>query len=283
MRFVVPNNTEFYNVGATAGTANMTLPAARHALNQIDLMYFLWDAIALKYVRATEAEMIADIDEIELIIGGTPQRRFKPAELFTLEKLRGQTVKPGRLPIRFTQPERRTDFGEDRTIIFLNEIGQVSIDVKLNAQATARKLIARHVSTPLVEDDLKRSNQGNIITYRKKNVLVDGVGEKEHTLTQLQGRAFHSFHAFSADITSLKVYLDQLLIWDFVDKQHLDDLLEDNAYVPQTDVWSFGGELLSSRYVDAMVSGDSVVRFEMQMAAANSFDILIEELGSPKR
>ncbi|WP_262695177.1 major capsid protein P2 [Kordiimonas aquimaris] len=277
MRFVVPNNTEFYNVSAQAGTANMTLPAANHALNQIDLIY------TLNGTRATEAEMIADIDEIELKIGGTTQRRFTPAQLFTLEKLRGQTVKAGRLPIRFTQPERRTDIGEDRTIIFLNEIGQVTIDVKLNAQATARKLIARHVSTPLVAADLKQPNQGSIITYKKKNVLIDSDGENEATFIQLQGRAFHTFHAFSADITSLKVYLDQLLIWDFVDKQHLDDLLEDNAYVPQADVWSFGGELLSSRYVDAMVSGDSVLRWEFEMDAANSFDVLIEELGSPKR
>lgn len=278
MLTVTTNATEFHNVGAGAGTANIKLETDPIGLATIELDYRIGG------VRATEAQMNTDILEIAFKIGGTEQRTTTPARLFSGEKLKGRTVTDGRCPIRFTAPERRTVIGEDRTALFPHVLGEISIDVKLAANVTARTLTARLVGHKLTtKQALAIKSQPNIITYTEEQVQVTGVGQKTFTYDQPQGRAISMAHCYSADITAMRILLGDLVLYDFIDKTQLDMLLEDAGYVPQANIWSIGGELLTGRFDDALAASNRSLKFEFTMGAANDFDVRFEELGTLKR
>ncbi|WP_420429233.1 major capsid protein P2 [Kordiimonas sp.] len=277
MRLVTPNATDFTNVTAGSAIATLMIPQSQRRLVQLDLIY------KLDGTRATQTEIETDIEYIEFKLLGNVQRKIYPEKLFLLEALKGQTFSAGRIPIRFSQPERRSALGEDSTALVLDEIGGVTINVKLAAQATARTLEARLVTEP-IPNNAKRPQQEAIVTYTEKQVQLSGAGEKRDTYVTPSGRGISMVHAFSADITAMRVMLGELILWDFADKETLDDLLVDNGYVPQDDVWSFGGELLTSRLADVLMTGNQTLKFEFTIGAApgSSFDMLFEELGRAK-
>lgn len=274
MLTVTPNDREFLNVGTGAGTANMRLKNDVLAASSIELTYKIGGT------RATEAQMNTDILETDFKVSGVSQRLIPPAQIFSLERLKGQAVTNGRIPLRFAQPERRSAFGEDKTLLFPHLNGEISIDVKLAANATARTLEASIVGRKLTRaqyDAIKV--QPNLITYQKQQVQVTTTGKKTHSIDMAHGRSISMFHAFSTDVTAMRVLLGDLVIYNFRDKTELDVLLEDAGYVPQANMWSFGGELLSGRVDDALAPSNRVLNIEFTMGAASSFDLLTEELG----
>lgn len=277
MRLVNANATPFQNESTGASTATMVLPRIPRYLDQIDLVGYI------DGVRMTQAEVLANVQDIEIVMFGNNQRPIKPSRHVKLEALKGQAFRAGRVPIRFTQPERRTPGGETRTAAVMDELGPITIKINQlnNAAATTRTWEARLVTRPFIRDGNERM-QGPLVTYSEKQVEVTAAGLKTDTYQPPAGRAISMMHFLTDQITALKIYLGELVIGDFKDKQTLDDLLIDNGYTPQADIWSFGGELLSSQFEDFLITGDKVLKFEFTMASAANFEALFEEMGDPK-
>lgn len=278
MRLVNPNPADFQNMGVGATTATMTLQSMPRYLDQIDLIGYI------DGVRMTQAEVIANASEIEIKLFGNTQRLIEPTRHIKIDTLKGQAFRAGRVSIRFTQPERRSAGGEDRTALEMDRVGPLTINIKqiANGIAATRTWDARLLTRPLRRDQIRDKTPNPIVTYTEQNIEVSASGQKTDTYTPPAGRAISMFHCLTDQITAMKVYLGELVLYDFPDKQSLDDFLIDNGYTPQADIWSCGGELFSSRMEDWLLTGDKVLKFEWTMASAANFTMLVEEIGQPK-
>lgn len=235
--------------------------------------------------RATLEEIEEDIEYIEFQIGGTPQRRIYPEKLFKLEAQRGFNFSDGRIPVRFSEPWRRSMFGEDRTALILNRLGAVTFKVQFNTQPAppAPRLSHRLIVSELTREENEADNlQGPIVTTVEKYVEVSEQGKKVTSFTPTGGRAISQIHAFSVNITAVRVHIGNTLIWDFPDKHLLSDQLRDMGMTPDANIWSFGGEVMTRRITDTLALGRHPLLLEFQMKKAGHFVMEIEQLGAIK-
>lgn len=263
---ILPNQTDFHAVGA-GNIATLTLPQDG-VLHNLDLIY------TKAGVRQIQSVIEADIEYVEILIGGKPQRRITPARLFKIDATKNQSFKAGRIPLRFSQPERRTDVGEDMTAWVLSRLLPVTIKIKLASGVTG---------TPVFQSSLKwerfdgKRGQGPIVTYSTESIEVTDTSKK-YTYKP-DGRLLSYIHMFTDQLSHVNVFIGREKIYD-ADFEDFQNLLEDVGLTAQSDVLTLGGEAFSQRISDALGTNGNVLRFEFELLTVANFDIIYEELGA---
>ena len=103
------NNNYLSFAGVAVGALATMDIEPEHLYHGLDLYYRRAD------VDQAKAVIITDIEYVEVVINGTVQRRFTPTQLFAIDEFKGGVFSNGRIPIRFSEPQRVTPIGEDGT------------------------------------------------------------------------------------------------------------------------------------------------------------------------
>lgn len=273
-RLIVTPDDSFSGV-YQGGVATLSLGRVNR-LHQTNLDY------AKAGVLADQATIETDIEWIEVKIGSAVQRKIYPVELFKMEAERNRTFKAGRIPIRLSDPSKRTMVGQDATSWNLEVFQTVSLRVKIKSDAANvdPSLVAHLLKTPLRRDPstgAQQEDQGLIITDRRVDVEVTDT-TKTVILQPENGRQISSIHCFSSDIDKVTVELPGREKQEF-SPNTLNGFIEDEAFSPQADLVSFLGEAMTGRYGDVENLGNLPLKLKFELSAANNFVMLVKELG----
>ena len=264
----------FTNVVA-GSTATLDLPVDRR-YHHIMLEYRQGAGGTL----ATEAQILAQVEEIRININGVTQRKFTPAKLFSMLKTEGYAPGAGFIPIYFSEPWRRTTSGEDNLAWNMNgNASTFQIEVDL-APAAATPKLGGYQSTDQVAGPL----QG---IKRFTNMTVPIVAVGDYTLTQLPlDGAYQRIHCFEtavADITRVKILAGEVAIYDMTRDQQREHVKEQGG-TPQDGVFQILFDP-TRRLPDVLptvtAAGRVNLRLDFTMANANPFDLLAEVIGTP--
>ena len=267
MRRVLINDTAFNGVAAgQTASINLDPSGIYHGL---DLIY------KPAGVRANQAAIEADLGKIEILLNGTQQRQMTPAQVNLIEAFKGGTFQDGRIPIRFSENDLYLTGDENGLALGMAGISQFSIKVPIKSGVVDPQLDLRSIRRPAVS-----SPPGQMITYSTKQVEATAAGIKRETYFGT-GRLITHIHCFTDKITSVKVMRGEQVLMD-ADKTTLDDLYVDHDYVPQSGVFHISPVGLSGVLADSLNLSGQVLKFEFTMSAADTFDMIFEELGPRK-
>jgi hypothetical protein len=281
MRLITRNSTDIRGV-EKGSTASLVLARSSNRLHSVDFIYKKRASAGDPFRRASEAEMISDILSIDWEINGIPQRELTPERLFMVEKENGFKVKPGRLPVRFSQPERRSIAGEDSTSLVLPTIGENTFKIRFKSDIEGDiDLSAVLLTEPMTAGEINSAGaQGKIITFRKKQVQVTAPELTQTTYTMRPNRALSKLRCYTDKIKGVRIFLDDSVLYELEDLSINNDTLEDAGYFPQPGMLTIGGEMFTKRLEDLLrVSRERTLRFDFDMAEAGTFEMVFEEYG----
>lgn len=269
-------STNAFSSVAAGSQATLDLPVGRLVYHGLQITHTDTGA------AANQATMESNISEVRIKVNGKEQRRFTARELIDILAFYGVPFETGILYIPFAEPWRRSVAGEDSLAWGTADIDSLQLEVDVDAGATSPTLAAR-AWVEFVERPL-----GPIVKWRRFNVSVSATGIR--TLTTLpRSDAYMAVHADSSDIDDVEVKRDQEEVFKATKAQA--DALHKQApgqtkLSPQSD-W-FHVDFALQRVADAlaMVRGSGnrqravqELRFDFNMSAANSFDLLTLTLG----
>lgn len=271
MRQFVTTNS--FNAVAAGGTATVSLPVRNRIYHSLVLYYGTGTAGG-----PTEANMIAEIEEVRIKVDGKVQRRFTAEELFAINAFNGVAVEDGILPIFFSEPWRRTAQGEDALAWGTGDINTFQVEVDIASGATAPTLSAR------VEIEAGIRAMGTIVKWRKFVVPVSATGVVNLTTLPMLD-AYYRMHAFSGNIADVEIRVDQAEVFKATQTQNDHLLSKVYGKTPQASTYHVSFDR-TDRVSDAlpMVRADggrvSEFRLDFNMSAAASFPLLTETLGA---
>jgi hypothetical protein len=183
---VVPLNQ--INGVAAGATATINLPVGPRRYHQLMLGYK-----TATTGGATEANIAAEIKEIRMNIDGVTQRRFTPAELFNMNRIKGKTPTvsastaiPGYLTIFLTEPERWVNAEREATCWGMNGVGSFQIEIDIDEDADSPVLSG----FALIDDVL--AVPAGIVKWKKEIIQVTATGEISYQLDTNRGDSYQS-------------------------------------------------------------------------------------------
>ena len=267
-RFVTTNSF----VAVAAGqTATLDLPTGP-VYHGLQLSYATGTAGG-----ATAANIADEVTAVRIMVNGKVQRRFSGRDLIAINAYHGRPFREGILPIYFAEPWRRSIQGEDALAWGTADVDTLQVEVDLGDAATNPKLSCR-----VTKDDVRRP-MGPIVKWRKYQVPITVAGV--NTITNLpRTDPYFALHCDSDEIKSLAVKVDQTDVLDGTRAQLHGEAIDFGAKVPQAD-WTHIDFARTNRVADTQNMVDAAgmavreLRFDFDMAAANSFDVVAEILG----
>lgn len=127
---------------------------------------------------ATEANMVAEIGEIRVLLEEITQRKASTSQLFTINRTKGVTpmvgngTAPGFLPIFFSEPQRLTQVAQEATAWGMLGVSdfQIEVDIKNVAGQTPK------LKGFAVVDDVQEAPAG-IVKWKRNTITVGATGE----------------------------------------------------------------------------------------------------------
>ncbi len=254
-----------------------------------------YHALALKYGTdtaggATEANMITELPDIEVYLGGVVQRKFSASELFKINKTKKQATVAGWLPIFFSEPNRRTQIEQEMGAWGMADVGpngfQIEASIADNSgQAATLKCMA------LVDD--KQEAPVGITKWRRNTITIGATGENEYKLNTQRGdsvQGLYMFEGTAGDIDSFRLEWDGLKIADVLETDV--DAMLDTYFKQQYDKVSGvrhipldGGApadvLRTIKYVDGKPQNIQELLLTLNMANAANVTMISELVGTP--
>lgn len=228
----------------------------------------------------TQATIEADTSKITISLDGISQRSFTAAQLYKIHAFKGLAFEAGTIPIYFAEPQRVMTVDEDATAWGMAGVGQFTIDVEIDATATSPSLKA--IPTKLPSRDLQ---PGQIVTWRNWQVITTGVGLNTAIYYGDAKHKIQAIHCFSSNINGVKIKRGDTVLLD-VTKAQLERRYTRRGYAPQAGMFTISPEAFTGRLLDGMERQDPItggyppLDFEFDMAAGETFDCIIEELGA---
>lgn len=261
---------------ASPGRATIDLPADRR-----------YHTIVLEYrennVLVTQANMELAITNISIKLDGTSQREYSAAQLNVMNAHRGPeyAYQNGLLFIYFAEPwQNRYEDGDLMAWSLQNNAQTFQIEIDIAAGRVSPTLTAFAVVDDVVAPLIMRKT-------RRINVPVTAIGTRtEANLPRQIGdySMLHCFETAANNISAVKVYVDQVLAYDR-SRLRNNAVLATKGFVPAAAVFHLNFEEdrtqrfpLSMRNKAGRPVGE--FRIDFDMAAANSFNIVAEYIGS---
>lgn len=257
------------NSVAAGQTATIDLPTDRR-----------YHGLYLFYKKtADQATIEADITGVRLKVNGTVVRTFSAAQLNSINALNGKPFVNGLIPIRFSEPWRRTQNGEDLLAWGMSNIVtfQVEIDIADGA-------VAPTISGYAVVDRTQEPFVG-IIAWRRQVVPVTAAGIRTvNDFPKRRNEAYNRMHCFEnapGDIIDVEVSVDDFKYYD-LNAQENAVVLGERDMVPQAGVYHivFDHDQRSDSLLPMVkANGTDLVsefRIDFNMENAAQFTVIME-------
>lgn len=259
---------------ASPGRAAIDMPADRR-----------YHVIMLEYrengALVNQAAIEAALTNISVRLDGVPQREFSAAQLNVMNAHRGFAYQDGRLFIWFNEPWHERIEDQEGMAWSLQQSAQTfQIEIDIAAGRVAPSLTASAVVDDVVAPLIMRKT-------RRLNVPVTAIGVRtEPNLYRTIGdySVLHCFETAANDIAGVKVYVEQSLAFD---RSRLlnNAMLAARGLTPAAAVFHINFEEAGTQRdpLPMRKPGNTPIgelRFDFDMAVANSFTILAEVIGS---
>ena len=235
-------------------------------------------------------DILTAIEEIRVLINGKIQRRFTAAEVNAVNLLRGAEygVQPiagddAILPLYFAQPWMRTLQGENDLAFGTGNVASFQLQIDFAAGLTTPSLQVYASIDDAVEPGaqpgtFRKVSLGRIIKTRKINQNVTATGLNVLNSLEKLGDAYEFIHAESANISEVKIYVDNLQVYSAT-KAMADAYLAQYGMTPVAgsfDIFWDADRQIGSLLQTANNNGQLIQEFrvEFTMSSAASFDIL---------
>ena len=253
--------------------ATLDLPVGALAVHELVIRYGTDAALG-----PTRARMEMDIERIRISLNGRAQREFTPRELFAINAYRGKAAQNGQLPIFFSEDWRRTPAGEEGMAWRLGDVDTFQVEVFLASDASAPTLGARLEFQPVTAENFRSPA---IVKWRRFNFPVTATGEMQQMGLPKQD-AYQAIHCFSPHINNVRVETDGKVWWDLT-AIDAEQILRDKGWSPQSGLYHIDfARTGRADHALPMVIGQrrvGVYKINFDMAAASSFDALVEVFG----
>ena len=194
-------------------------------------------------VPVNRANMIANFPENDLIINGNVFATYETTDILMLDDYRGGTFRDGYLPIRFSDPSRDNLVEEMVTALIPAAHNKPQLRQYIGGALTP--MIVQLLDTEGLGDVgravLAKSPEGaaNMILDPYKEIIT--INGDPSTATRLEyiggGQRIRALHFEGANITRLRITVNEQEKWDFKRLSDLNMLLENRGFVPQADTW----------------------------------------------
>lgn len=231
----------------------------------------------------TRANMESEINQIRVMINGKPQWTFSAAELFSILENENRSIPDGFIPLLFSDPRQRTPQAEDSLALGTGGINTFQIQVDIDGGATNPSLTARVEGLRIANGPRPTSP---MLRYDKRTIPVSSTGTI--TFTDLPESESYTrlylFEASNGDINSVKVEVggDEIYNLDRAVAENQIDMVYD--FTPVSALFPVLFDR-TNRISDALAVANSVAQGELKitldMAAANSVDLIAESVGEP--
>lgn len=178
-------------------------------------------------VAATEAEIIADLTKIRLVLDGIAKIDVSAKDLVASHKYFGNTINHGILPVIFARPWARTPMGEDLLAYGTQNIRSATLEVDIASGVVNPSLKASAITGA-------PSNLGYHVTMLTHTKGFSGTGQKEISdLPKGLGRIQLTTHIASAQVTAIEVEADAKRVWEGTrEKDEVTDALFGKIFQP---------------------------------------------------
>lgn len=235
----------------------------------------------LKYTpdgtAATEATMIADIEEVAIKINGKKRWSISGKTLVMINKYYGNGFTAGLLYIPLSRPWARTMAGEENLCWGTRNVENMHLEVKIASGATNPQLSADAIVTP------EQRDLGLIVEVHEIPFDAISAGKKEIPDLPKTNGALAAIHFNSADITNLEVQLNKTpFIENDTDLGAYQDWLKRTAGREIQTGYVHIDALALNRIDDAWaLSGLQEFRVNPTVSQAGSIPIIMETLSQP--
>lgn len=285
MSDVVPNGTPIIEFPSNAG--------------QVDLFdLYITDG----GTPANRLKMQAGVRLYELMFGGTSFGTYKPANLLMLNDFYGREFEDGYLTHFFTE-EWRQSTGEAEVSAFLPGLFvEPSLRLELTDDLTSPAIThwlkteglgAQGRQTVSVQPEntvslLEQRGFPGLIKHLEQHVDIQASGESETDFFfERSANIIRGWHFKGANITSIRMLVDNQEVLNFSRKSALDYQLKRAGLVPQTDVWHIVPEVLAgsaqAHFRKSHGTADNEVLFKIKTSDLTDADLLVEQYEMPPK
>lgn len=245
-------NKEAFNSVIPGSPASINIPQDRGMVHEAVYEY------KSAGVRANRAKMIADLESVEMLVGGREYARYLVEHILMLDDFYGETFEDGFLPLRFAQNSRRTI--QDAEVTSFVAAAHPNPKLRLNIKGTAvTPTLEMELATEGIGEDGRiltdispKTASQRVIKHVRQTIDITSSG---NTPTQFR---FHDspdlirgFHFKGSNITEIVIEWNEQERWTFPTIEHLNRRLKSNGFVPQADHWHVVFEALNGGSVEA--------------------------------
>jgi hypothetical protein len=209
------------------------------------------------------------IGEIRLYIDGTEKIRIDAADLATILAYKGQTLKPGVLPIMFTNPSQRTPQGEDAPAYGTADVQSMTLEIDIDAGITSPSLTVYGLMGP-------QTPLGQHYAIKKYPFNVGNTGTRELQDIPRNGYGLLAMHVNSAAVSQVELEVNQRILRDF------DRALGTAKGIQTGKVWQSGWTHVdlveSDRLSDMVIMNVEDFRLRLEMTGTGNFNLYTEEI-----
>lgn len=172
---------------------------------------------------ATEANMETEISEIRLNLGQVTQRKFSAAQLFDINRTKGQVptvgdgTAPGYMPIHFSEPQRERQIEREATAWGMLGINDFTLEVDIANNSSQTPVLKGFAYV----DDVQEAPKG-IVKWKRGTLTIGATGENVFSLDTDKGDSYQGLYFFegtAGDIGELLIEWDGVKIYQATEYQ----------------------------------------------------------------
>lgn len=250
----------------------------------------IYHAIPLTLTRngaaMTTAQMLTDISTIQLKVNDNVIQDWIPDELIKVNATMGAqfAARDGYLPIWFSRPDRRTMEGEEFEGWGTADIQNFTLEIQFAGAATptvtANAITDTAPNRPLRAVPIRHIRRLNFAP------AAAGVAQLDKIIKGVN-IYYARVHFFSSLVNSVKVSVDDRIVWHDLPSALVGELLAEFGLVKQTNVYPIVFDLsrqltdqLATFYPASGTQPAAVVqdlRFDVTASGAGSFSVVLEQ------
>jgi len=279
---------------ATNGTPVVNFPASVGMIDFMDIIY------TEAGTPASRAQIEANILSYELMFGGDTFGTYKPANILMLNDFYGRTFEPGYLTHFFTEEWRQSTAEAEVSAFIPGLFIEPSLRLTLGAGAAApalqhflqseglgskgRQSVAQ--APEAVTTTLEKRGFPGLIKHLEQHVDIQASGATETDFFfERSADVIRAWHFKGANITGIRMLVDDQEVLNFTSKRALDVQLERKGCVPQADTWSIVPEVLAgsalAHFRKSHGAAENDVLFKIKTSSTTDASLLVEQYVMP--
>ena len=278
---------------APNGTPVVNFPTNMGQIDHMDIIHTLGGTLS------SQALIEANILSYEFMFGGDSFGTYKPKNVNMLNAFYGRKFEPGFLTHHFTEEWRQNTleaeisafipglFVDPALRLVLGNGASPAITHWLQTEGLgARGRQGVNVAPESVVSTLEKRGFPGLIKHLEQHVDIQASGPTETDFFfERSANVIRGWHFKGANITGIRMLVDEQEVMNFSFKRQLDHKLEERGFVPQDDVWSIVPEALSgsaqAHFRKDYGTAPNEVLFKIKTSNLTDATLLVEQYEMP--